>query len=266
MAAFAVVVMSTSCMIRLDSKKLEDSVTAAGNSRRSIKASGVYVSRDTVVADFSSIRMSGAMDVHFVQRPGPAGVHIHASDNIIRFVKVQSEKGVLSLSIKTPRNARIVGDWDMDVTVSAPDLSSLVVSGACEFECSALAVADGNFTVECSGASDVELKNLSAASLSAEISGASNFDVERLVTGDVRLTVSGASDMDLEDISVESVSAQVSGASELSLSGKAGSAEYVISGSSDVDAEELSCPATKVNASGASSVRYRDASGKLRKK
>lgn len=266
MAALAVVIVSTSCMIRFDSKKMEESITSEAGSPRKIKASGVYVSKDTVVADFSAIRLSGAVDVDLVQRPGPCEVRIHASDNTVQYIKVRSDNGVLSIKTEFPANARIVGDWDRKITVSAPDVSSLEVSGACEFECSALAVADNKFIVNCSGASDIEMKNLSATSVEINLSGASNFEADRVATGDVRIKVSGSSNVEFDDISAGNVYAKLSGASELSLSGKADSADYDISGSSDVDAEELNCPATMVKASGASSVKYRDAAGKLKRK
>lgn len=266
MAAFAVVVLSTSCMIRLDSKKLEASVTSAGRSGRVLRPSGVYVSRDTAVASFSTIRVSGAVDVDFVQSPGRSEVRIYASDNIIQYVKVKSVGGVLTIETAYPKNVRQIGDVDINVTVSAPDLSSVDISGASDFECPALAVGDKKFTIVCSGASDIEIKNLSSSSLEVDMSGASNLDVDRAVTGDVSINVSGASDVELEDISAGNVSAVLSGASVLSLSGKAESAEYAASGASKVDACELHCPVSSVKSSGASSVRYRDAAGNIRKK
>ncbi|HBZ67541.1 MAG TPA: hypothetical protein DEO70_11955 [Bacteroidales bacterium] len=177
--------------------------------------------------EFTKIEAGGVFKISF--RVGPlAPIIIEAEDFAHEKIEVSVHSGLLKLSCNNLRNM----DHDIKVTIVAPALESIDMSGASAFATIGTLKA-GSFSIEASGASEV-LVNVEAANTKIDVSGAA------------KLTLKG----DSKQMNVE-----VSGAGKLY-------AESFVSANSDVDvsgagyAEVNVTQNLEAEASGAGSIRY----------
>lgn len=252
LAVLATLTLSSSCVVRIDKKKMLENFNKDAE-----YGNGVYKVRDTTVQPFKVLTISGMLDVDFIQDESKCSVEIFASENVLPYVHVRQDGTVLKIYTRTPKHGTVV-DSKMKITVHAPSLEAIDVSGMCEFDCSHLEVPDKYFKMDVSGASSVEFGTLVADQLYTEVSGASSAEVETLnVTGTAYFEISGKSSAELELINVGKVLAEVSGMSSLEIEkGKAGSASYEASGMSSVNAKGLDCSDTHTDASGMSDIKH----------
>ena len=259
LAAAAVMALSSSCVIRFDLNKIRTALDSASM----LKASGVCVTRDTAVADFSGIVASGSIDVRFVQKQGENKVSICASDNVLPYVRLTEEDGNLNIRTEFPSGLSLISCGDIVVTVTSPDLASVELFGSCDFKCGSLEMSDGNFRIQCCGSSDAEFGTLTAASLDIQAAGSSDVEFGRIATGNLDVSAAGSCDVELKNITAATLRTNMSGSSDICVSGRADEAEYRAAGSSDVDASALECKSTVTSVAGNCSVKYREADGRL---
>jgi hypothetical protein len=159
------------------------------------------------------------------------------------------------------------------VVITMPDLDELTLSGACQGKVAGF--QSGNpLNLKLNGASQLEIKGMSAASLKTDISGASNLAGDITINGPARFQISGASRVELSGAAREA-EIELSGASQarlavftmdkavLDISG-ASSAQLKVNAALDIDLsgasrlEYAGTPALgKVQVSGASVLKRR---------
>jgi Putative auto-transporter adhesin, head GIN domain len=204
-----------------------------------------------VSGSFSSIKVSGGIDIYLTQGSDEAVVVSASRDKYKEFIITEVKDGVLSVYYKTPEGAIYIngyrknlrayisfktiekitasGACDIYTTgiITVPSLS-LDVSGACDFKGE---VKVDNLKVDASGASDVKLSG-TAANADLEASGASDLKCYDLITGNCKVSASGASDINITVNKELNVSA--SGASDVHYKGTCVIKEMRSSGSSSV--------------------------------
>lgn len=182
-------------------------------------------------AEFTKIEAGGVFKISF--KVGPlAPVTIEAEDYAHEKIEVTVRGGVLKLSSNNLRNLK----HDIKVTIVAPSLEGIDLSGAAAFVTIG-AVKATQFTVEASGASEVQLQLdaentevevSGAASLTikgntskmdADVSGAGKFYAHAFVAGQADVDVSGAGHAEV-NVS-KNLSAEASGAGSISYEGGA---------------------------------------------
>lgn len=165
--------------------------------------------------DFNEIQISGAAEVEFIQ------------DSIYKVEVTTTKEGFekLNLNVKDSTlyidykdNVRIIinNRPSFKLTITAPDLQKIGVSGACEFNSDKIATS--KFAIQASGASEFGIKSLTAEKVSFDTSGASDIEVNLVDCGDVDVHTSGASDITLTG-NAHSINKHCSGAADLDTDG-----------------------------------------------
>ena len=182
------------------------------------------------VGDYNRIRVDGFYNIRYYSSPSDT-VKLEIQPNLLEYFKIEVKEGELVVS--STRNIRIGGKKTPVLTVSTPELKSLVVDGAGAFTAIDKIKTD-SFTIKIDGAGQCEAE-LDVKNILVDISGAGE------------LTLSGRADT--ADINM-------SGAGELNaFSLQAREAKINLSGTGEI---EISCSENlSVNASGLGSIEYR---------
>jgi len=153
------------------------------------KGSGNIKTESREVTNFKSIDVSGAFEVEIIAQKD-FSLEVEADDNLLPLIRTEVDGE--TLRIKSEKGLKTSNP--LKIRISAPDISGL----------------------ELSGASKVNLANLSNDSLSLDSSGASKIKIEG-TTGNFDIEMSGASKLDAENLKAENVNVESSGASNLNV-------------------------------------------------
>lgn len=172
--------------------------------------SGEIVGETRDVGSFTSIEVSGAVDVVLVVEPGAdVEVVVNYDDNLLDQIVTRVEGD--TLLVATEGNVSTFGGGRF-VSVTTDHLEGISVSGASDLDGSGELVG---YQLDVEGASDVNLRELTAEIVELDVSGAS----------DVRVYAS------------TSVDGEVSGASDVRIYGDPDTVQVDSSGASDVNIE-----------------------------
>ncbi len=257
----SVLALTSSCIFRVDTNRIMNELMKGTK----LKASRVYVTKDTTVSPFSQLNISNSVSVSFVQDPTKNSVSIFASDNVMPYVWVSSEDGCLEISLDPEGKVYPFVDWgEISVVVYAPALNGISVAGSSLFSCTHLELS-GDFQASVAGSGDVVFGTLVANATSLNVSGSGSIEIETFNAGDVNVQVAGSGDIDLKNVDAKSISANVAGSGEVDLAGRADRAVFYVVGSGEVDAEKFRAKETQCSVSGSGSVTYQDADGRVKK-
>lgn len=196
------------------------------------------------VANFTKIEAGGVFKISF--KTGELGpVIIEAEDFAHEKITVEVHGGELKLSSKNLRNLH----HDIKVTITAPVLEEIDISGAASFV-STGSVKAQDFEIEASGASEVVL-NLKATSVSIDASGASKINLKGQANRAIS-EVSGAAKVHAQDFSADDARLGVSGAGFTEMSVKE-NLDAEASGAGNI--RYYGSPRVKSHTSGAGSIR-----------
>jgi hypothetical protein len=153
------------------------------------KGSGNIKTESREVTNFKSIDVSGAFEVEIIAQKDFT-LEVEADDNLLPLIRTEVDGE--TLKIKSEKGLKTSNP--LKIRITAPDINGL----------------------ELSGASKVNLANLSNDSLSLDSSGASKIKIEG-TTGNFDIEMSGASKLDAENLKAENVNVESSGASNLNV-------------------------------------------------
>ena len=169
--------------------------------------SGNIVTEGRTVDDFQRIEIGSAVNVELVVEPeAKTTVSVTYDDNLIDRVKTEVRSATLVISLDGSVSTLGGGRF---VSVTVDSLEALEVSGAVELRGSGEVTS---YDLAVSGASDVDLRNLTANEVTIQVDGASEVSIwaSQSVTGDV----SGASDVTVHG-DPGNVNVETSGVSDL---------------------------------------------------
>jgi len=183
------------------------------------------------VDNFTKVEAGGVFKISFkAGEPGP--VIIEAEDFAHENIEVTVKNGTLKLSARNLRNLH----HDIKVTITAPTLESVDMSGASAFV-STGTIKAGRFKLEASGASEIRIAletpaisvevsgaantylKGSAEKMDADISGAGKFYADSFTVGEADVDASGAGYAEIKVTGV--LDAEASGAGSVVYFGKA---------------------------------------------
>jgi len=175
-----------------------------------LQGSGKLETRQMDFSDFNKLDVSYAFEVE-VTRGDSYHVAIAADDNLFDHLQVNKSGSTLKIGLKPLLNLRRT---TLRAEVTMPELAGIELSGASQGTVTGFG-STADLDVETSGASSIELADISAGDVDVKASGASRITGD-LKAGDVRFNVSGASTVQFEG-SGGNIDADVSGASHLKL-------------------------------------------------
>ena len=177
-----------------------------------IIGSQALATQEMALTGFSRIDAGHAFRLEITQSPSFA-VEITASENVIDHVQVVSKNGTLTLGLAPGRR---YSNTRLTARISMPRLDSLALSGAARATLQGEWVSD-KLAMDLSGASLAEGATVQADAMVLELSGSSRLDLAGQ-TGELSVKASGASKLDLEELTARDASVELSGASNCAVS------------------------------------------------
>lgn len=174
------------------------------------------ITKQFTITPFDRVQVSSALDVEI--HKGPFDVVADLPPGETKYLSVVSEGGVLKARLDRP-----AGDWlngnrkrrSPRLIVTMPVLKGITLSGAADGEIED-AFQVTQLDVDLSGASDLNIKNLTADRIKLKASGASDTQLRgkaRILEADL----SGASDLSAYDLTVDEAIVRAQGASDAQL-------------------------------------------------
>ena len=174
-----------------------------------IKGSGNLKTESFDFSDFTRVDVSSAFEVEIVQS-GSYSVSITADDNLFDHIAVSKQGTTLKIYLKTAQYVATTKRAE----ITMPQLRSLDLSGATRGTVSGFSSTE-NLDIEVSGASSLDLADISASDVKFDASGASKVTGD-ITAGDTDFDISGASTAQLEG-SANDIVVDASGASRVRL-------------------------------------------------
>jgi hypothetical protein len=200
----------------------------AGCVREGVPGSGNLTTQEFDFSDFTRVEVGSAFQVEVVQADSYR-VSVTADDNLFEYIKVSKQGETLKIGLKLLPLRPLFSTLKAEITM--PQIYGLDLSGATRGTVSGFSSTD-NLDTELSGASSLNLMEMSAGDVKFELSGASRVSGDITASGDARLELSGASSVKLQG-SASDLVIDASGASRVELdSYPVGNADVRLSGAS----------------------------------
>jgi hypothetical protein len=163
--------------------------------------------------DFTTVKVGNAFRVEVTQSSSYS-ISITTDSNVMDDIEVFKTGDVLTIRIEP---GIVVQTTTLRAEITMPDLYVLELSGATSGTVEGFSSTHKR-VIEVSGASSLDLADMSTGDVVVEVSGASNAEGDLLVSGDAQFTVSGASSLKLDGEANNLLVDECSGGSTLDLS------------------------------------------------
>lgn len=213
-------------------------ISVSGEAKEGIVPSKNYITQKVKVDNFDGISTSTSIDVNYTQTAGNTDVEIYAPDNLMEYVKVENDGGMLKIYFDSGvhgKGINIRGQHKTKVNISAPAIHALHTSssgdivlvnglktnGLVTVESSSAGEIEGNgiscedLVIEASSAGDIELKNVACSTLRVEASSAGDVSLSG-VCRSAKLEASSAGEIDADDLKADAVVAEASSSGDVS--------------------------------------------------
>ena len=186
---------------------------------------------------FNKVVLDGALDVEFSQA-SRGGVAIKGRKSIVDNVKVKVKNQTLYLSLDEKDWFRVDHSEKADIYVSSPDLISVVMRGAGDFEAKNLLDTD-TLNVELNGAGNIDFDRIVCDDAYLIVKGAGNLEVDKLTANRTKIAMLGVGNADVEFVNAGHVDCLLSGVGNIDLEGTVKSLSKNVRGTGNIDTTEL---------------------------
>lgn len=186
---------------------------------------------------FNKIVLDGALDVEFLQA-SRGGVAVKGRKSIVENVKVKVKNQTLYLSLDEKDWFRVDRSEKADIYVSSPDLISVVMRGAGDFEAKNLLDTD-TLNVELNGAGNIDFDRIVCDEAYLVVKGAGNLEVDKLTANRTKIAMLGVGNADVEFKNAGHVDCLLSGVGNIDLEGTVKSLSKNVRGTGNIDTTEL---------------------------
>lgn len=183
---------------------------------KSVRATGEIVEKTVEFSsDYYAVEVHNAADIVFVQ-DDTCYAEVSALESAMELLEMVVEDGRLFIGNK---NNVSVSNSKMRIVLHSHSISRFNVFGACDLDSDCM-TTDGDFELSISGAGDVEIKRMEAASLNVSVKGA----------GDISIYDAACS---------RNIGVVILGAGDITIGGYCNDAEVSITGGGDIDIRSL---------------------------
>lgn len=186
---------------------------------------------------FNKIVLDGALDVEFSQA-SRGGVAVKGRKSIVENVKVKVKNQTLYLSLDEKDWFRVDHSEKADIYVSSPDLISVVMRGAGDFEAKNLLDTD-TLNVELNGAGNIDFDRIVCDEAYLIVKGAGNLEIDKLTANRTKIAMLGVGNADVEFVNAGHVDCLLSGVGNIDLEGTVKSLSKNVRGTGNIDTTEL---------------------------
>ena len=227
-------------------------ISSVSNKRVKLKTLGEVETKSlSLDGDFRGIKVSGIFDVVYV--PGDnCSVEVETHTELINLLKYSIEDGILNIGLNAFKTNKKIET--LVLTVQAPKLEDISISGACDFTAKE-GIRSEAMSIKASGASDILIRGVSANTLTFNVAGASDVTIYNMEVSHLDMSIAGASDVSINDLSVGSLDMSVAGSSDVKLTGHANESKFKLRGASDLNMREFKSDSLTTEVSGSSTIR-----------
>lgn len=179
---------------------------------RQVRGSGVTATDNRKVSDFQELEVKGSMDVYFTDGPLQEAV-IEADDNILPYIELVNEGD--KLIIRTKKNHQFSTHDDIKITLSAPDVRAISLSGSGNIKVTNTLENDDAVKLNISGSGDITAL-VHSPEVKVNVTGSGNIKVGG-ETRDLDLNVAGSGNFEGKELMAESASVNVAGSGDAEL-------------------------------------------------
>ena len=232
------------------------SLTSCMVSAETIVPSKNYITKKVKVDNFEGISTATSIDVAYTQTSGSQDIEIYAPDNLMEFVKVEVEGGILKVRFHSDKDKgmSISGSHQTEVRVSAPAVHAFHASSSGDIILKNGLQTTGKVSLKSSSSGDIEGGKVKCDELLVSASSSGDVDLEKVECTLLEVNASSSGDVEIEGLRAEKVSADASSAGDVILSGVCRTAKFSASSSGDVEAKNLKADVVKANASSAGDI------------
>ena len=169
------------------------------------QGSGIVVSEDREIGDFSQVSLEGFGEL-IITQGDQAALTITAEDNVID--KIITEVRGDTLVITFEKDFRVAPTKKIRFELVVTELEDLTLSGAGDIFIDALESTQLDVTI--SGAGNLEIDHLEAKTVSIELAGAGDVEISGEVV-DQTISLSGAGNYDAGDLQSQTAVVEISG-------------------------------------------------------
>ena len=171
------------------------------------------VQEDRNVKNFHKVVVEGGYDVHYLQG-NTVSVRLVGDKKEINRVLVSSDGAMLKIS----RNKRTSGlfsfkDDDLDIYITSPDLTSVIVKGSGDFKSQGKIDSD-NLSLTVLGSGDISLYNVICDNLYAKMSGSGDVEIKQLRCSGAKYELVGSGDISVRQSNVRATDISLKGSGE----------------------------------------------------
>ena len=175
--------------------------------RERIRGNGISKTESRDVKGFSSVDVSGAMDV-YVTQDSVTSVKVEADENLLQYIVTENDNGTLNIYFEYGVNLR--PKKAIRVYVSNPVYREFEASGACNYFGETRISSAENIRIHVSGACDATME-VKAPKVKVDLSGAGTISL-RGETKDFEVDGSGSTNIKCFDLLAENTKVDMSGA------------------------------------------------------
>lgn len=232
-------------------------ISVSSETKEAIVPSKNYVTKKVKVDDFNAISTSTSIDVVYTQTTGDTEVEIYAPDNLMEYVKVKVDGGMLKVSFQSEEKGKginIKGKHETEVRVSAPAVHSLQASSSGDIILKNGLQNAGEVSLKSSSSGDIKAGKISCDALEIEVSSSGDIELGNVECISLTTESSSAGDVSIESLKAETVNVAVSSSGDVSLAGVCRSAKFEASSAGDIEADELKAEKVVARSSSAGDV------------
>jgi hypothetical protein len=219
------------------------------------EGSGNLETRKYDFIDFTQVDIGHAFRYE-IEQSNTFSISITADDNMFEHIEVEQDGQTLRIGMKPFLS---FGSVTLEAAITMPELHGLESYGATRGTVTGFN-SSNDLDLEVSGASKVNLVNITTGNIEGNISGASKLE-GGVTAGNIAMEISGASNIECE-LKAHDVDLNVSGASKVNLDGSGDDLLVDASGASRINLGDYSVINADIGMSGASSCNI-DVSGRI---
>ena len=167
-------------------------LVGCGEDTATLRGSGNLDTQEMDFSGFTGIEAGTAFEIE-IMHSDSYSVSITADDNLFGYIRVSKDGKTLKIGLKPGTQ---VASATLQARINMPALYELDLSGAARGTAEGFGFSD-DFTLDLSGASTIDMHNMSVQDAAFDISGASSVTGD-ITAGDAEFTLSGASTVRLE--------------------------------------------------------------------
>jgi hypothetical protein len=175
------------------------------NAQEKVVGSGNVTQESRVIKDYNDITLSGMGNLIFEQGDSE-GIKIEAEDNLIQYIRVEVNKGKLTIGIQPGISISPTKPINYHLKIKNLEAINLTGNGSVE----AAGVVSRKMTIDMSGSGHIKILNIDASSLLLKLDGSGDVDLGGKVQSQ-DISIDGAGNYQASDLTSASGKVNISG-------------------------------------------------------